>query len=53
MYTGKKVVVKNLKIGHAEKDVKSKMSGQGLLLLLELKFLIMMTRLQNITVACH
>ena len=29
------------------------MGGQGLLLLMEFKFLIMMTRLQNITVACH
>ena len=29
-----------------------KMGGQGLLLLMELKVLIMMTRLQNITVAC-
>ena len=30
-----------------------KMGGQGLLLLMELKFLIMTARLQNITVACH
>ena len=29
------------------------MGGQGLLLLMEFKFLIMMTRPQNITVACH
>ena len=29
------------------------MDGQGLLLLMEFKFLIMMTRPQNITVACH
>ena len=28
------------------------MGGQGLLLLMELKFLIMMTRLQNFTVSC-
>ena len=29
------------------------MGSQGLLLLMELKFLIMMTRPQNITFACH
>ena len=29
------------------------MGGKGLLLLIELKLLIMMTRPQNITVACH
>ena len=29
------------------------MGGQGLLLLMELKVLIMMTKPQNITVACH
>ena len=29
------------------------MGGQGLLLLMEFKFLIMMTRPQNITIACQ
>ena len=29
------------------------MGGQGLLLLMELKILMMMTRLQNVTVACY
>ena len=47
----KKVVAKNIK-GHAEK-CEIKMGDQGLLLLMELKFLIMITRLHNITVACQ
>ena len=38
------------KKGHAEKDVKSKWATKASLLLMELIFLIMMTRPQNITV---
>ena len=41
------------KKGHAEKGMETKMGGQGLLLLMELKLLIMMARPQTITVACH
>ena len=47
----KKSCSQESKKGHAEKD-EIKMGGQGLLLLMELKFLIMMTWPQNITVAC-
>ena len=46
----KKVAAKNLKKGCAEKDVKSKWAARPPLLM-EFKFLIMMTRPQNITVA--
>ena len=45
----KKVAAKNLK-RPCWKRYEIKMDGQGLLLLMELKFLIMMTRPQNITV---
>ena len=48
----KKVEAKNLKMAML-KRCEIKMGGQGLLLLMEFKFLIMMTRPQNITVACH
>ena len=48
----KKVVAKNLKKAML-KNYEIKMGSQGLLLLMELKFLMMMTRPQNITVACH
>ena len=49
----KKVAAKNFKKGYAEKDVKSKWAAKASLLLMEFKFLIMMTRPQNITVAYH
>ena len=44
----KKVATKNLK-----KAMLKKMGGLRLPLLMKLKFSIMMTRPQNITVACH
>ena len=46
------VMAKNLK-GPCWKRCEIKMGGQGLLLLIESKFLIMMTRPQNIVATCH
>ena len=48
----KKVTAKNLKKAML-KRCEIKMGNQGLLLMMELNFLIMMTRALNITVACQ
>ena len=48
----KKLVAKNLKKATLKK-IQNQNGNQGLLLLMELKFLIMMTRPQNITVVCQ
>ena len=45
-----KLVAKNLKKAMPKKI---EIGGQGLLLLMELKFLITVTRLQNVTGACQ